>query len=80
MKDAEIYAELEEIFADLFPGQTISLRPDLTAAEVDGWDSSRHLNLILAVEVAFDVRLSVREIESIKTLGDLVALVAAKTS
>ena len=42
-------------------------RPNNTA----GWDSLRHIEVMLAIETAFDVRLSMAELTSLKDLGDV---------
>lgn len=45
-----------------------------SAESVRGWDSLFHLNFILVVEEVFSVQFLPREIMSIQSLGDLVAL------
>lgn len=77
MDEAQIYSRLAEIFADVFDESTIELRPDLTARDVDGWDSLTHIRLILTVERAFKVKFSTSEIGKLENVGDLVALVRA---
>ena len=47
---AEVRPRLQEIFRQVFGDPTIELRDDMTAADVDGWDSLAHINLIIAVE------------------------------
>ena len=42
---------------------------------VPAWDSFTHVNLILAIEREFDVRLPTRVVSNVATLGDLVASV-----
>ncbi len=45
---------------------------------VVGWDSLAHLNLVFAVEKAFAVRLSPREIMSLDSLGKIADLVRSR--
>ena len=54
------------------PPETLSRSS--SAENVTGWDSLFHLNFILAVEEVYAVQFLPREIMSIQTLGDLVAL------
>ncbi len=53
---------------------------DTTADDIEEWDSLSHIRLIVAVERKFKVKFTNKEIESLKRVGDLVALVGAKTA
>ena len=80
MDDAEIYAFLAELFRDLFDRDDIVLRPELTAGDVDGWDSFKQVEILVATEAQFGVKFRTREIDGLHSLGDLVALVRQKTA
>lgn len=79
MTDAEIYAKLNPIFRDVFDADDLVIKPEMTAKDVDGWDSLSHVRLGLTVERAFGVRFSAADITGLKNVGELVALVRAKT-
>jgi acyl carrier protein len=79
MNEAEIYAKLAEIFQDVFDEDSIQLTPELSAKDVDGWDSLTHIRLILTIEKAFKVKFSTSEIGKLENVGDLVALIKART-
>ena len=53
MTDDAIYAGLTEIFRDFLADDTIVLTPETTADDVEGWDSSSHINILLAAEERF---------------------------
>jgi acyl carrier protein len=57
-----------------------SVKPDTTANDIEEWDSLSHIRLIVAIERKFNVRFKNSEIESLKRVGDLVALVQAKAA
>jgi acyl carrier protein len=78
--EAEVYAGLNEMFHELFADDDITLKPETTAADVDGWDSFNNLNIMVAVESRFGIKMSTKEIESFKDIGDLVSLVLARTN
>lgn len=78
MQTSEIYALLGEVFRDVFGADAPEPRPEFTAEDVDGWDSLNHVRLIIAVERAFAVRFSTREISGLKNVGDLVAVIEKK--
>jgi acyl carrier protein len=71
---------MQVVFRDLFDDDTLQLRPDMTAADVEAWDSLTHINLIVDIEREFKVRFTTGEITGLKTVGDLAALVDKKRS
>lgn len=79
MSEAEIYANLGEIFRDVFLSDDIELRPELSAKDVPGWDSFKQIDIILAVEEKYRIKLNTRELDSLQNVGDLVRVIAAKT-
>ncbi len=78
MDDAQIYSTLADVFNQVFDDETIELTPQLTAKDVDGWDSLTHIRLILSVEKAFKIRFTTSEIGHLENVGDLVALIRAR--
>jgi acyl carrier protein len=74
MDQAAIYATLAQVFHDVFD-EDIELRPELSANDVDGWDSLTHIRLMLTVEKAFHVKFSTSDLGGLKDVGDLVRLI-----
>jgi acyl carrier protein len=75
MDEQQIYARLADIFADVFDEDSINLTPELSAKDVDDWDSLTHIRLILTIERAFRIKCSTAEIGKLENVGDLVALI-----
>jgi acyl carrier protein len=69
---------LAEIFQDVFDEDLIEVTPELSAKDVEGWDSLTHIRLILTVEKAFKIKFSTSEIGKLENMGDLVALIKAR--
>lgn len=78
LEHPDVYERLTDVFRDVFQDDDIVLFPEMTAADVDGWDSLANIRLILAVETAFSIRLSAAQAASLAKLGDLVSLIASK--
>lgn len=63
----------------------VLLQPDLeltgatTAGDVEGWDSLAHISILFSLEQAFGIRFADSEMGSIQDVGELVALIEAKT-
>ncbi len=80
METAEVYQKLTGIFRDVFDDESIAVRPELTADDVDEWDSLSHIRLVLTVEKAFGVKFSASEIAKLKNVGEFADLIKAKAS
>jgi acyl carrier protein len=78
MDDAQIYSRFAGVFNQVFDDETIEVTPQLTAKDVDGWDSLTHIRLILSVEKEFKIRFTTSEIGNLENVADLVALIRAR--
>jgi acyl carrier protein len=79
MDEPQIYARLTEIFQDVFDEDSITVTRELSAKDVDDWDSLTHIRLMLTVEKAFKIKFSAPEIGKLETVGDLVKLIRERT-
>lgn len=74
----DIQTELTDIFRDLFGDDDLVLTTDTTADDVDGWDSIKHISLIVAVEDRFGIKMKTSEIEGLANVGDLTNKIEEK--
>lgn len=78
----QLQSEVQQIFRDVFGDDQLVLRDDMTADEVDGWDSLTHLNLIIALEKRLGIKFATAEISRLKdegqNVGSLLELVKRK--
>jgi acyl carrier protein len=70
--------KLNGIFRTVFDNDEINIQPEMTANDVDGWDSLSHVNLILAVEKGFGIRFQQKELLTFKNVGDLLRSIESK--
>jgi acyl carrier protein len=74
--------QIEAIFRDVFDDPELVLRDEMTAADVDGWDSLTHINLIIALERKLGIKFATAEISRLKepnqNVGSLCRLVESK--
>ena len=80
MQKPEIYSGLDAILRDLFDDDAITLKPETSAADIEGWDSLAHINLIVAIEARFKIKFRTTEIESLHNVGRLVDVIQSKMS
>ncbi len=78
----ELLQEVQEIFRGVFEDDTIALSETTSSADVEGWDSLMHLNVIIALEKKFAIKFSTAEISGLKddgqNVGTLLRLIASK--
>ena len=78
MRD-DIIDRLTTIFRRVFEDASIQVTPEMTANDVEKWDSLSHLAMIMAVEKEFGIRFKLKELVSMKNVADLVNGIASKT-
>ena len=79
MSRDEIIAKLVEIMVDVFDVDDLEYDDKLSAVDIEEWDSLSNIRFIVAVEGAFSVRFSNKEVEALQNVGDLVALIQSKS-
>ena len=77
MSEAAFYPALTEIFRDVFM-RDVALRPELTARDVPGWDSFKQIEIIMACEEKWGIKFNTRELDALRCVGDLAAMVGKK--
>ncbi|HXA64289.1 MAG TPA: acyl carrier protein [Bryobacteraceae bacterium] len=80
MDSKGIIQELTPIFADILDQPNLQLHPDSNASNVDGWDSLAHVNLVVAIEKRYGIKFALGELQDLKNLGEMAALIRKKTS
>ncbi len=79
MTELAILDALNAIFRDVFGNPALTLQRDSVIREIDGCDSARLLSVLLAVEEAFHFELRSAEVDRLRYVGDLVAVIRSRT-
>ena len=66
------------LLAPLFPGLGRALRADDSPATLDAWDSLKQIDIVLALEEAFQIDLTTREIVALSSVASLVEILRAR--
>jgi acyl carrier protein len=77
MTEAQVVDGLTGIFRDVFL-RDIKLNPALTAKDVEGWDSLKQIEIVLAAEEKFNVKFVTKELDGLENVGALIKLVLSK--
>lgn len=75
---ANLWERMQRTFRDVFDDDALELRQNITAADVEQWDSLSHINLIVALEREFKVKFTTAEVMTLKNVGDLEVLLIRK--
>ena len=75
-----VIQRLNAIFQDIFDDPSLEVRDNMSAADVEGWDSLSHINLIAAVEKEFKIRLVTAEVRRLNNVGDFIVLISKKAA
>ena len=67
----EILEMVNAIFKDVLDDEDIVIKAETTANDVEEWDSLTHIQLIVAIEKAFDVRFTSSEIQRWQNVGEM---------
>ena len=66
------------VFRERFGDNVRELTDETTFADIAGWDSLAHVNLINALEAEFDTKFSVRDVMKMNSVGAIRRLLTAK--
>jgi acyl carrier protein len=80
METNEIAERLTPIFRDVFNDDALVINQGMTAADVPTWDSLSNINMIIAVEKAFGVKFSIKDVRNLKNVGELLELIKRKAA
>ena len=77
MNDDQLLATFTQILRDLLGDESISLTMSTTRPDVAGWDSFNYVTFIVAAEVELGIKFRIADVESFRTVGDIVAAARA---
>ena len=78
MTEMDLFTRLNKIFRKVFDDSSITVTRATTAKDIEDWDSLEHITLIGAVEREFKVKFTMKEVSSMKNVGEMADLIAAR--
>ena len=73
-----INERLNEVFRNVFDDDDIEVTRETTADDIEDWDSLEHIRLIGAVEREFGVKFTMKEVSSMKNVGEMMDIIAER--
>lgn len=69
---------INKIFIEVFKDETILLDKTTSSNDIEKWDSLNNMHLVVAIEKHFKVRITLKDIQSWKNVGDLCNWISNK--
>jgi acyl carrier protein len=79
MTETDIFKRLTRVIREVFDDDSVVATPQLTAHQVNGWDSLGNVRLFVEIENEFAIRFSASEMSALKNVGQLAELIDTKT-
>ena len=73
-----IITDLTPIFQDVLDLPDLTLKPESSANNVEGWDSLAHVNLVVAIEKHYKLKFALGELQGLKNVGEMADLIVRK--
>jgi acyl carrier protein len=67
----EVLGEVIRIFREVLNNDSIQLKYETTANDVQDWDSLNHIELVVAMEKHFKIRFNFAELQKFKNVGEM---------
>ena len=78
MEKTEVLNKLTSIFRKVFNNEALMLSNELTANDIDQWDSLSHMILITEIESVFSIKLRLKELNKMRNVGDMIEIISSK--
>ncbi|MBQ3934813.1 MAG: acyl carrier protein [Clostridia bacterium] len=78
MTEIEVFTRLNKVFRKVFDDNSIVLSRNTTAKDIEDWDSIEHITLIGAVEKEFGMRFQMKEVSSMKNVGEMADIIRSR--
>lgn len=74
-----VQERLEEVFRMVFDDDSLVLGDEVTSADVPGWDSLAHVNLMFSIEQEFGVQFAGNQFSEFENVGELRRFLERRT-
>ena len=74
MERTDLIYRINAIFREVFDDDGLVVTPEMTADDIEEWDSLNQIKIVLACEKKFKVKLKARDINSLENVGSFIDL------
>ena len=80
MTEESIKSTIKNVLEDILQVQIERLDDNLTANDIDGWDSITHIMIINELENQLSIKFSLTDLVQLDNIGNLVGVIFQKTN
>lgn len=73
-----IMEKIQDIFRDVFDDEELIVTDSTSSDDIEEWDSLSHIQLVVAIERDFGLKLTSKEILSWEDVGEMADAIRAK--
>lgn len=74
----EVKTEVRDAMREVFNRDDLEINDDMTADDIEEWDSMEHITLIFSLESRFGIKFKTEEIGGIQNVGEFINVISAK--
>ena len=78
MERSDIILNLKRILSEILEHSNFEIVDELTAKNVDGWDSLSHMMIITQIEKDFGIKFKLRDLNKLNNVGALIDVIQSK--
>jgi acyl carrier protein len=75
---SEIRDRVNQVFRQVFNDDALDLSDQMTPSDLEKWDSLAHVNLMFALEQAFQIRFTTEDLSAMQSVGELTRSIETK--
>lgn len=72
--------KVEGLLAEVLQVPAAKITDDLAMADVDAWDSLKHMELVVALETTFDIQLTFDEIVAMRSVREIKRVLGERSA
>ena len=78
MERTEIFNRVSSIFKEVLADNDLILTEDMSAGNLDAWDSLSHMTIITKIQKEFNIKFKLRELGKLKNVGNIIDAIQYK--
>ena len=75
MSREEILEKVNEVFREVFEDDSIIVKDETTADDIEEWDSLMHITLVSEIENAFGFKFKMKDVVGMKNVGEMLDII-----
>jgi acyl carrier protein len=78
MLKEEILKKVELVFRDVFGKESLIINEQMSANDIDEWNSLNHMILVSDIEKVFAIKFKLKDLNKMRNIGDMVEIITMK--